>query len=125
MKIWESPIHDGEVEVIDVEVRNVYAGHRGDGEIDIDILTNVYATVSETTYYREDEVEKNRWLRVSCAGKPDAGIKNFRVVKVDVYEKGTFSTFKYPLSDKLVPFIWKMIWIRLSSNIEKYEPNAC
>lgn len=48
--------YDGEVEVIDVEVRNVYAGHRGDGEIDIDILTNVYATVSETTYYREDEV---------------------------------------------------------------------
>ncbi|MDO8139818.1 ImmA/IrrE family metallo-endopeptidase [Streptococcus mutans] len=117
--------YDGEVEVIDVEVRNVYAGHRGDGEIDIDILTNVYATVSETTYYREDEVEKNRWLRVSCAGKPDAGIKNFRVAKVDAYEKGTFSTFKYPLSDKLVPFIWKDDLDKVAKAIlKKYEPNA-
>ena len=117
--------NDDEVEVTDVEVKYVYAGHRGDGEIDIDILTNVYATVSETTYYREDEVEKNRWLRVSCAGKPDAGIKNFRVAKVDVYEKGTFSTFKYPLSDKLVPFIWKDDSDKVAKAIlKKYEPNT-
>lgn len=117
--------NDDEVEVTDVEVKYVYAGHRGDGEIDIDILTDVYATVTERTNHYENTSDKNRWLRVSCIGKPDAGIKNFRVAKVDAYEKGTFSTFKYPLSDKLVPFIWKDDLDKVAKAIlKKYEPNA-
>ena len=36
---------DDEVEVTDIEVKYVYAGNREDDEIDIDSLTNVYATV--------------------------------------------------------------------------------
>ena len=116
---------DDEVEVVQIDVKNVYAGLRDDGEIDIDILTNVYATVIERTYHYENTTDKNRWLRVSCVGKPDAGIKNFRVIKVDTYDKGTYSTFKYPLSDKLVPFIWKDDLDKVAEVIlKKYAPNA-
>lgn len=114
-----------EVEVTDVDFKYVYAGHRGDGEIDIDILTNVYAIVTERTNHYENTIDKNRWLRVSCIRKPDAGIKNFRVVKVDCYEKGTNSTFKQPLSDKLVPFIWKDDLDKVAEVIlKKYDPNV-
>lgn len=117
--------NDDEVEVTDVEVKYVYAGHRGDGEIDIDILTDVYATVTERTNHYENTSDKNRWLRVSCIGKPDAGIKNFRVIEVDAYEKETYSTFRYPLSDNLVPFIWKDDLDKVAEVIlKKYEPNA-
>lgn len=41
---------DDEVEVTDIEVMYVYAGKREDDEIDIDILTNVYATVFGYNY---------------------------------------------------------------------------
>lgn len=117
--------YDDEVEVTDIDFKYVYAGYRGDGEIDIDILTDVYAVVTERTNHYENAIEKNRWLRVSAIGKPDAGIKNFRVVKVDTYEKGTYSTFKYPLSDKLVPFIWKDDLDRVAEAIlKKYDRNA-
>lgn len=90
---------DDEVEVTDIEVMYVYAGKREDDEIDIDILTNVYATVFGYNYNRDSPYEKNRWLRISCIGKPDAGIINFRIKKVDSYEKGTYSIFENPLSD--------------------------
>ena len=81
---------DDEIEVMDIDFKLIYAGHRGDGEIDIDILTDVYATVVERNNHYENTKEKNRWLRVSAIGKPDAGIKNFRIIKVDAYEKGTY-----------------------------------
>lgn len=117
--------YDDEVEVTDVDFKYVYAGHRGDGEIDIDILTDVYAVVTERTNHYENTIEKNRWLRVSAIGKPDAGIKNFKIVKVDTYERGTYSTFKYPLSDKLVPFIWKDDLDKVAEAIlNKYDRNA-
>ena len=116
--------YDGEVEVTDVDFKYVYAGHRGDGEIDIDILTDVYATVVERNNHYENTKEKNRWLRVSAIGKPDAGIKNFRIINVDAYEKGTYSTFKYPLSDKLVPVIWKDDLDKVAEAIlNKYDKN--
>ncbi|MEQ9809721.1 ImmA/IrrE family metallo-endopeptidase [Streptococcus jiangjianxini] len=114
-----------EVEVTDVDFKYVYAGHRGDGGIDIDILTDVYAMVTERTNHYENTIDKNRWLRVSCIGEPDIGIKNFRVVKVESYEKGTNSTFKHPLSDKLVPFIWKDDLDKVAEVIlKKYVPNV-
>lgn len=77
--------YDGEVEVTDVDFKYVYAGHHGDGEIDIDILTDVYAVVTERTNHYENIIEKNRWLRVSAVGKPDAGIKNFKIPKKCTY----------------------------------------
>lgn len=119
------PCDSVEVEVTDVDFKHVYAGHRGDGEIDIDILTDVYATVTERTNNYEKTSDMNRWVRVSCIGKPDAGIKHFRVVNVDAYEKGTYSTFRYPLSDKLVPFIWKDDLDKVAEVIlKKYAPNT-
>ena len=88
-------------------------------------MTNVYAVVTERTNHYENTIEKNRWLRVSAIGKPDAGIKNFKIVKVDTYERGTYSTFKYPLSDKLVPFIWKDDLDKVAEAIlNKYDRNA-
>lgn len=117
--------YDDEVEVTDIDFKYVYAGHRGDGEIDIDILTDVYAVITERTNHYENTSDKNRWLRVSAIGKPDAGIKNFRIVKVDTYEKGTYSTFKYPLSDKLIPFIWKDDLDKVAEDIlKKYDKNT-
>ena len=119
------PCDSVEVEVTDVDFKHVYAGHREDGEIDIDILTDVYATVTERTNNYENTSDMNRWVRVSCIGKPDAGIKHFRVVNVDAYEKGTYSTFRYPLSDKLVPFIWKDDLDKVAEVIlKKYAPNT-
>ncbi len=116
---------DDEVEVTDIEVKNVYAGKREDDEIDIDILTNVYATVFGYNYNRGSAYEKNRWFRISCIGKPDAGIKNFRVRKIDSYEKGTYSIFEKPLSDKLIPLIWKDDMDKFAEAIlKKYEPDA-
>lgn len=116
---------DDEVEVTDIEVMYVYAGKREDDEIDIDILTNVYATVFGYNYNRDSSYEKNRWLRISCIGKPDTGIKNFRIKKVDSYEKGTYSIFEKPLSDKLIPFIWKDDLDKFAEAIlKKYEPDA-
>lgn len=117
--------YDDEVEVIDIDFKRVYAGNRGDGEIEIDVLTDVYATVTERTNHYENTRDKNRWLRVSCIGKLDAGIKNFRVVKVDSYEKGNYNIFKYPLSDKLVPFVERGDLDKIAEVIlKKYEPNA-
>lgn len=113
-----------EVEVTSIDFKYVYAGHRGDGEIDIDILTDVYSVVTERTNHYENTRDKNRWLRVSAIGRPDAGIKNFRIVKVESYEKGTYNTFKYPLSDKLVPFIWKDDFDKVAEAIlKKYDKN--
>lgn len=117
--------YDDEVEVTDIDFKYVYAGNRGDGEIEIDVLTDVYATITERTNHYENISDENRWLRVSCIGRPEAGIKNFRIVMVDSYEKGTNNTFRYPLSDKLVPFIGKNDLDKIADVIlKKYDPNA-
>ncbi|MFS1663240.1 ImmA/IrrE family metallo-endopeptidase [Streptococcus sp. zg-JUN1979] len=116
---------DDEVEVTDIDFKYVYAGYRGDDEVDIDILTDVYAVITERTNHYENINDKNRWLRVSAIGKPDAGIKNFRIVKVDAYEKGTSNIFEQPLSDKLVPKIWKDDLDKVAEAfLKKYDPNT-
>ena len=116
---------DDKVEITDIEVMYVYAGNREDDEIDIDILTNIYATVFGYHYNRDSAYEKNRWLRISCIGKPDAGIKNFRVKKVEPYEKGTYSIFENPLSGELIPFICKNELDKIAESfLCKYYPEA-
>lgn len=90
------------------EIKYVSAGNREDDLIDIDVVLNVYAEVSWLNIFESVVVQKkNRWLRVSCTALVDNGIKNFQIHSVTPYKKGRISLFEHPLSDKLVPFLWR------------------
>ena len=90
------------------EIKYVSAGNREDDLIDIDVLLNIYAEVSRFSIFEpEDTQKKNRWLRVSCTALVDDGLKDFQIQSVTPYKRGKISLFEHPLSDKLVPFLWK------------------
>ncbi|HFU4519406.1 TPA: ImmA/IrrE family metallo-endopeptidase [Streptococcus suis] len=117
--------YDDEVEITDIDFKSIYAGRRGDGEIDIEILTHVHAEVTNHTNDDERTSDKHCWFRVSAIGRPDAGIKNFRIVKVKRHKKGTYRRFKYPLSNQLVPIIGKGDLDKVAEAIlKKYDPNT-
>lgn len=98
-------------EVVTVEyskIEYVTAGNRNDELIDIDVLLNVYAEVTQQIEMESSSTQKrNRWLRVSCTALVDDGLQNFQVKRVTPYKKGQISIFDKPLSDELVPFLWK------------------
>ena len=90
------------------EIKYVSAGNREDDLIEIDVLVNIYAEVSRFSIFEsEDTQKKNRWLRVSCTALVDDGLKNFQIQSVAPYKRGRISLFEHPLSDELVPFLWK------------------
>ena len=90
------------------EIEYVSAGNREDDLIDIDVLLNIYAEVSRFSIFEpEDTQKKNRWLRVSCIALVDDGLKDFQIQSVTPYKRGKISLFEHPLSDELVPFLWK------------------
>ncbi|HEL0571196.1 TPA: hypothetical protein TUW61_001787 [Streptococcus equi subsp. zooepidemicus] len=90
------------------EIKYVSAGNREDDLIDIDVLLNIYAEVSRFSIFEpEDTQKKNRWLRVSCTALVDDGLKDFQIQSVTPYKRGKISLFEHPLSDELVPFLWK------------------
>ncbi|GAB6722567.1 TPA: hypothetical protein TUW63_001794 [Streptococcus equi subsp. zooepidemicus] len=90
------------------EIKYVSAGNREDDLIEIDVLVNIYAEVSRFSIFEsEDTQKKNRWLRVSCTALVDDGLKNFQIQSVAPYKSGRISLFEHPLSDELVPFLWK------------------
>lgn len=90
------------------EIKYVSAGNREDDLIDIDVLLNIYAEVSRFSIFEpEDTQKKNRWLRVSCTALVDDGLKDFQIQSVTPYKRGKISLFEHPLSDELVPFLWR------------------
>ena len=90
------------------EIKYVSAGNREDDLIDIDVLLNIYAEVSRFSIFEpENTQKKNRWLRVSCTALVDDGLKDFQIQSVTPYKRGKISLFEHPLSDELVPFLWK------------------
>lgn len=114
-----------EVEVYDVEIEYVYAGNRGDGFINIDVLLNVYASIRYANNHDEIEETRNRWLRLSCKGKPEAGIKNFEIIEISSYQKGSYSVFQQPLSEQLVPIICKDDLDKVAEYfLRKYHPRV-
>lgn len=104
-------IADELIEAVSVEyseIKYVSAGNREDDLIDIDVLLNIYAEVSRFSIFEpEDTQKKNRWLRVSCTALVDDGLKDFQIQSVTPYKRGKISLFEHPLSDELVPFLWK------------------
>ena len=96
-----------EFEVYDAEIMNVYAGNRDGLFIDIDILINVYISVKSANNHSDQEDTRNRWLRIESSGFLDSVVQNFSIKNVSSYQKGTYSQFKNPMSDELVPLIWK------------------
>lgn len=90
------------------EIKYVSSGSREDDLIDVDVLLNIYAEVSKFSIFEpEDTQKKNRWLRVSCTALVDGGLKDFQIQSVTPYKRGRISLFERPLSDELVPFLWK------------------
>ena len=90
------------------DIKYVSAGKREDGLIDIDVVLNIFAEVSWLTGFESITTQKKiRWLRVSCSALVDDGLKNFQIQAVAPYKKGRLSLFEHPLSDELVPFLWR------------------
>lgn len=90
------------------DIRYVSAGKREDDLIDIDVVLNIFAEVSWLTGFESITTQKKiRWLRVSCSAFVDDGLKDFQIQAVAPYKKGRLSLFEHPLSDELVPFLWR------------------
>ncbi|WP_342976532.1 hypothetical protein [Streptococcus constellatus] len=90
------------------EIKYVTAGNRDDELIDIDIILTVFAEVKWLLSFGElAKRNKIRWLRVSCTGRVDDGIQDFKILSVSPYKKSKISLFAKPFSDNLVPFLWK------------------
>ena len=90
------------------EIEYVSVGNREDNLIDIDVLLNIYAEVSKFSNFESESTQKkNRWLHVSCTALVDDGLKEFQIQSVNPYKRGRISLFEHPLSDKLVPLLWR------------------
>lgn len=94
-------------EVYDAEIMNVYADFQEGNCLHFDVLMNNYIQVKSADNHNDSEDSRNRWVRIKCSGVLDAGVKDFQIKEVLPYQKGTYSEFKNPISDELVPFIWK------------------
>ena len=118
---------DDEIEVMDIDFKLIYAGHRGDGEIDIDILTDVYATgwLSVTTIMR---IQKKRIVGFVylLLGNLMQESKISELSRLMLVKRERTGTFKYPLSDKLVPVICKDDLDKVAEAIlNKYDKIPC
>lgn len=114
-----------DIEVVDMDIMRVYAGQHDGHEIAIDVLANLYASVTQRNNHFEDTNEMNHWVRVKCFARPEAGLKDFRIIGVDSYEKGESNLFKQPLSDRLVPIFRKDDLDGVADNfLKKYDPNS-
>ena len=105
-------VSDGELtETITVEyseIKNVYAGKREDDLIDIDVILTIFAEVSYLTDFDSIDTKKQiSWLRISCSARVYDGLKDFQIQAVTPYKRGSLSLFEHPLTDELVPFLWK------------------
>ncbi|CDG05790.1 helix-turn-helix domain-containing protein [Lactococcus lactis] len=114
---------DEEVEIYDAEIMNVYADYSNEDLLNFDVLVNNYILVKTADNHHDEEDTRNRWVRVRCSGILNAGVQNFTIKQVSSYIKGTYSTFINPMSDELVPFIWKDDLERTAENfLKKYFP---
>lgn len=94
------------IEVDDIEVKSIYINDTSLKGIDFDIIVNCDISMKEWSESYDGELA-NRWLRIRCCGELDAGIKHLKIKQTLQYEKGSSNEFKNPMSDELVPFIWK------------------
>lgn len=112
------------MELYDLEVKYVYADNSSTKLFDFDVIVNCDVSVKRWSDSDDGEI-RNRWLRIKCCGELDAGIKNFKVKQVLQYEKGSNNEFKPPLSDALVPLVWKKDLDKVASSFLKfYYPQA-
>lgn len=102
----ELGFYSGWVETYDLEVKHVYARNSSTEELDFDAIVNCDISLKALRDSSDGEL-RNRWLRIRCCGVLDAGIKGFRIKQVQQYEKGSNNEFKAPMSDELVPLVWK------------------
>ncbi|MGF2085417.1 helix-turn-helix domain-containing protein [Lactococcus lactis] len=96
----------GWVEVDDIEIKSIYINSTSPKEIEFDVIINCDISMKKWSESYEGELA-NRWLRVKCYGELNAGVKKFKIKQILQYEKDSNNEFKNPMSDELVPFIWK------------------
>ncbi|MGY3707313.1 MULTISPECIES: hypothetical protein [Lactococcus] len=120
----ELGFYSGWVETYDLEVKHVYARNSSTEELDFDAIVNCDISLKAWRDSNDGEL-RNRWLRIRCCGVLDPGIKGFRIRQVQQYEKGSNNEFKAPMSDELVPLVWKKDLDEIASSfLKNFYPQA-
>lgn len=100
-----SNVHSvGGVAMTDMVIQFVSVGDLPDLKIQFDVVVDAEIEITEGDYHFDDYDINNKWLTVKCIGDLACDLKDFEIVGIDVYQKSKMSK---PLSDALVPFIYK------------------
>ncbi|XHB96019.1 hypothetical protein AAFF39_04990 [Lactococcus garvieae] len=96
------------IEVDDIEIKKIYINDTSSKEIDFDIIVNCDISMKEWSESYDGELA-NRWLRIRCCGKLDAGIKHFKIKQTLQYEKSQVMSSKIQCLMNLCRLSGKMI----------------
>lgn len=113
------------IELTHLEIKQVYVDNRPEQEIAFDVLLRVEVALRSVGYLDNSKESNIQWLRVSCSGEVEAGIKNFRLIEIDLYDKKKARSNRLPLTDQLVPVIYKEDLEQIAENfLSHYFPLA-
>ena len=91
-----------------------------DLKIQFDVVVDAEIVITEGDYHYDDYDINNKWLAVKCIGDLACDLEDFRIIGIEVYQKSKMSK---PLSDALVPFIYKKdLESEAQEFLEKYYP---
>ncbi len=112
-------------ELVDIEVKQTYVENHPGSVIDFDVLLEAEIYIKSYTNHNDFEDSYFRWLRVSCSGEMNAGVKNFKILDIAIYDKKKGYKNEHPLSDQLIPLIRKNDLDKVAETIlERYFPLA-
>ena len=116
-----SNVHNvGEVAMSNMEIQFVSVGDLPDLKIQFDVVVDAEIEITEGDYHYDDYDINNKWLTVKCIGDLACDLEDFEIVGIEVYQKSKISK---PLSDALVPFIYKKdLEVEAQEFLEKHYP---
>ncbi len=124
LEISEHSLHQiGELEVDYVNVKWVWVEDQPDMRIRFDVSVEAEYSVSDGDYHYDDSVNKTCKLIICCQGDLSKDLDDFEVINVSDYDGK--SRKQYPLSDALVPIIYKnQLDEEAEKILKKYYPKA-
>lgn len=124
LEISEHSLHQiGELEVDYVNVKWVWVEDQPDMRIKFDVSVEAEYSVSDGDYHYDDSVNKTCKLIICCQGDLSKDLDDFEVINVSDYDGK--SRKQYPLSDALVPIIYKnQLDEEAEKILKKYYPKA-
>jgi transcriptional regulator with XRE-family HTH domain len=103
-----------------MEIQFVLVGDLSELNIEFDVVVDAEIELCEGDYHYDDYDINNKWVTVKCLADFACDLEDFRIIGIEVYQKSKMSK---PLSDALVPFIYKKdLELEAQEFLQKYYP---